>query len=397
MPLPSVLDSLNCASGKSSSARRRNASTNKKSKSRQSSNEPYKRHSANDISPSAPLPPGASATPEHHGHAASTHQHRRSSKPTNETQFRQEAKIASVESLNDAIDNGESFWDLEGYKGVLKRTDNGNKLGSELADMINDRAKIEDNYAKALKQWNIKWNEHLKNDSDEYCTTKEAWKAFLEAGDRTAEIHLDMCKALINKPVFKVKSWQKEKYQRHIINFKQTKDFEDKFEEAQKPWEKYYDKLNKNKKEYYDSIKKSRSCNEAARSAESNPKYNDDYRRKLRLSAEQAERDVERARKRYEEVIKEMELYRPRYIENMKEVFEKTQTFEQERMIFFKQIFLECQSLLQVHNDERLDKVFADLLDNLNKMNPKQDLDWWGRHYGPGMAATWPEYEEYQD
>lgn len=40
----------------------------------------------------------------------------------------------------------DSFWDIGKYKVALKRCDNGQKLASELSEMISERAKVEDNY-----------------------------------------------------------------------------------------------------------------------------------------------------------------------------------------------------------------------------------------------------------
>lgn len=88
----------------------------------------------------------------------------------------------------------ESFWDIGNYKYVLKRCDNGNKLSGELSDMISERAKLEEAYAKSIKQWSKKWSDHLNNESTEYESTKDAWYAFLEAGNQTADIHSETCK-----------------------------------------------------------------------------------------------------------------------------------------------------------------------------------------------------------
>ena len=77
-----------------------------------------------------------------------------------------------------------------------------------------------------------------------------------------------------------------------------------------------------------------------------------------------------------------MNLYQPRYVENLTEAFNKTQNFEQERMLFFKQVFLECHELMQVHQDERFDELFDELLQKINSINPQEDIEWWSEKYG---------------
>lgn len=57
--------------------------------------------------------------------------------------------------------------------------------------MINERAEIEETYAKSLKEWHKKYTNHLRTKSDEYETSKDAWQAFANTGNLTAEIHLE--------------------------------------------------------------------------------------------------------------------------------------------------------------------------------------------------------------
>ena len=72
-------------------------------------------------------------------------------------------------------------------KVALKRCDNGAKLANDLSDMITERAKLEDNYGKSLKQWRNKWSIHLNSETNEEYgeTMKDAWLALLEAGNKT--------------------------------------------------------------------------------------------------------------------------------------------------------------------------------------------------------------------
>lgn len=351
MPFRSFFEGLNCASGSSDTRRRRI-----KKKSVQNS--------------------GQASAPGEEAKADGT------------------LRRASVETYEDEINNKESFWEVGRFKIALKRCDNGAKLANDLSDLISERAKLEDNYGKAIKNWSHKWSEHLNKESSEYETTKDAWLAVLESGNKQANVHIDLSKTLINYPVFKIKDWLKRKYQRSIINFKQTKEFEENFEEAQSSWLELYDKLKKSKKEYEESIETRKSCHETAVSAESNPKYTTEQRTKLSQRDEKAVEDQQRAKEKYKESVIQMNLYQPRYIENMTEAFAKTQNFEQERMLFFKQIFLECHEVLQVHHDERLDELFEELLQKVNCINPQNDIEWWAGKYGTGTQGNWPEFED---
>ncbi len=56
------------------------------------------------------------------------------------------------------LDGSDSFWEPGNYKKTTKRIDDGSKLCHELSNLVTERAEIEKNYAKALKQWAMKWN-----------------------------------------------------------------------------------------------------------------------------------------------------------------------------------------------------------------------------------------------
>lgn len=203
---------------------------------------------------------------------------------------------------------------------------------------------------------------------------------------------------MINRPVFKIKDWQKKKFEKHYINYKLTKEFESDFEAAEKSWVELNEKLKKAKREYYDSHRAVKTCDETARAALSNPKISQDQREKLEDKSKKAREDVERAQKRYKDTLIEMDIYRPHHIQKMQDVFAKTQNFEQERMLFFKQTFTECYDILaHLHQDERFDELLERYLRVVNGVNPKNDLDWWAVNFGPGTAPNWPRYEEYHE
>jgi hypothetical protein len=263
--------------------------------------------------------------------------------------------------------------------------------------MISERAKLEESYAKSIRQWNKKWSEHLNSETSEYETSKAAWRAFLDASYLTSEIHLDMCKSLINKPVFKIQDWLKKKYEKHFFSFKQTKEFENEFVSNAKPWVEQIEKLKKFKREYYESIKATKQAEDQVLTGQSNPKLSQEQKEKLEEKAKRSREEQDRSLRRYKDQLIQIDLYKPTHIEKMTDVFNKTQNFEHDRMMFFKQTFMECYDILQIHRDERFDAIFDNYINQVNLVNPKSDLEWWSRTYGPDTKPNWPAFEEYRE
>ena len=57
--------------------------------------------------------------------------------------------------------------------------------------------------------------------------------------DKVSELHQEMKNSLLNEDLEKVKNWQKDAYHKQIMGgFKETKEAEDGFRKAQKPWAK---------------------------------------------------------------------------------------------------------------------------------------------------------------
>ncbi len=142
----------------------------------------------------------------------------------------------------------------------MKRCEDGYKLCNDLVQMIADRADIEKAYANSLKAWSKKWNDFLLKGS-EYGTMKATWTSVLNEADKVAEIHLSTHNVLIEELNNDIKNWQKTNYVKSIVNqLKITKEYEEEFKKAQKPWSKKYLVVEKTKKDYHSACKSFQSA-----------------------------------------------------------------------------------------------------------------------------------------
>lgn len=73
----------------------------------------------------------------------------------------------------------------------------------------------------------------------QYGTVEKAWVAVMSEAERVSELHLEVKASLMNEDFEKIKNWQKEAFHKQMMGgFKETKEAEDGFRKAQKPWAK---------------------------------------------------------------------------------------------------------------------------------------------------------------
>lgn len=73
----------------------------------------------------------------------------------------------------------------------------------------------------------------------QYGTLEQAWSALCTEAEKVSELHIEVKAALMSEDYEKLKNWQKDSYHKQMIGgFKETKEAEDGFRKAQKPWAK---------------------------------------------------------------------------------------------------------------------------------------------------------------
>lgn len=73
----------------------------------------------------------------------------------------------------------------------------------------------------------------------QYGTVERAWMAVMTEAEKVSELHQEVKNNLINVDFEKVKNWQKDSYHKQMMGgFKETKEADEGFKKAQKPWAK---------------------------------------------------------------------------------------------------------------------------------------------------------------
>ncbi|KAH0946689.1 hypothetical protein HN011_008671 [Eciton burchellii] len=297
---------------------------------------------------------------------------------------------------NMLIATSDSFWEPGNYKRTTRRIEDGHKLCDSLIALVQERAEIEKNYAKALKNWSKNWNDKIEK-GPEYGTTEAAWKGVLVESDRLCDLHLRVKENLCNDIVQQVKTWQKDAYHKSMMTLKERKEMEDAFKKAQKPWAKLLQKVEKAKSEYHNSCKTERTAANMERNASADSSLSPDQVKKMQDRVQKTKEEVQKAKEKYEAALQEINQYNPKYMEDMTQVFEKCQEMEAQRLQFFKDVLFGIHKCLNISQDPVLPQIYEEFYHTINNADHEKDLKWWSNNHGVNMAMNWPQFEDYTE
>ncbi|XP_015278468.1 PREDICTED: protein kinase C and casein kinase substrate in neurons protein 2 isoform X2 [Gekko japonicus] len=291
--------------------------------------------------------------------------------------------------------SSDSFWEVGNYKRTVKRIEDGHRLCSDLMNCIHERARIEKAYAQQLTEWAKRWKQ-LVEKGPQYGTAEKAWQAFMLEAEKVSELHLDVKGALMNEDFEKIKNWQKEAFHKQMMaGFKETKEAEDGFRKAQKPWAKKLKEVEASKKAYHAACKEEKLAVSREANSKADPTLNPEQLKKLQDKVDKSKQDVLKTKEKYEKSLKELDNATPQYMENMELVFEQCQQFEEKRLRFFREVLLEVQKHLDLSTTGSYQNIYAELEQNIKGADAVEDLRWFRANHGPGMSMNWPQFEEW--
>uniref|UniRef100_A0A3Q4MK81 Protein kinase C and casein kinase substrate in neurons 3 n=1 Tax=Neolamprologus brichardi TaxID=32507 RepID=A0A3Q4MK81_NEOBR len=218
----------------------------------------------------------------------------------------------------------------------------------------------------------------------QYGTLEKAWHAFMQAADRLSELHMELRERLAGEDSEKVRSWQKEAFHKQMMGgFRETKDADDGFRKAQKPWVRKLKEVESTKKSYHQARKEEWTAANREAHAKADPTK----------SQEEVRKYTTRVKERYSKALEELNRCNPRYMEDMEQVFDLTQEAERKRLCFFKDVLLDIHTHLDLSSKDSFKALYQDLGQTIRAANETEDLRWWRNTHGPGMSMNWPQFE----
>uniref|UniRef100_A0A1A7XWB2 Protein kinase C and casein kinase substrate in neurons 2 n=1 Tax=Iconisemion striatum TaxID=60296 RepID=A0A1A7XWB2_9TELE len=291
--------------------------------------------------------------------------------------------------------SSDSFWEIGNYKRTVKRLDDGNRLCNDLMTCLHERARIEKAYAQQLTEWGKRWRQLIEK-GPQYGSLELAWSALCTESEKVSELHMEVKSALMGEDFEKLKNWQKDAYHKQMIGgFKETKEAEDGFRKAQKPWAKKLKEVETMKKAYHSACKEEKLATSRETNSKLESNNNPETQKKLQEKVEKCQQEVQKTKERYEKSLEELNKLTPQYMENMEQVFEQSQQFEEKRICFFKELLLEVKQHLDLSTNPRFQTVYHTLEDTVSATDADEDLKWFRSNHGPGMPMNWPTFEDW--
>ncbi|XP_034388751.1 protein kinase C and casein kinase substrate in neurons protein 1 [Cyclopterus lumpus] len=289
----------------------------------------------------------------------------------------------------------DSFWEVGNYKRTVKRIDDGHRLCNDLMNCIQERAKIEKAYSQQLTEWSKRWRQ-LVDKGPQYGTVERAWMGVMTEAEKVSELHQEVKNNLTNEDFEKVKNWQKDLYHKQMMGgFKETKETDEGFKKAQKPWAKKLKELEAAKKSYHMACKEEKLASTREANTKGEASVTADQQKKLHEKVDKCKQDSQKAKEKYEKALDELSKCTPQYMENMEQVFDQCQQFEEKRLSFLREVLLDVKRHLNLTEDQSYATVYRELERTITSSSPQEDLKWFSNTHGPGMHMNWPQFEEY--
>ncbi|XP_029521518.1 protein kinase C and casein kinase substrate in neurons protein 2-like isoform X4 [Oncorhynchus nerka] len=291
--------------------------------------------------------------------------------------------------------SSDSFWEVGNYKRTVRRVDDGSRLCNDLMNCLHERARIEKSYAQQLTEWSKRWRQLIEK-GPQYGTLERAWGALCTEAEKVSELHMEVKAVLMGEDFEKLKVWQRDYYHKQMIGgFKETKEADDGFRKAQKPWAKKLKEMETMKKVYHGACKEEKLATSRENNSKLENNSNPEAQKKMQDKVEKCQQEMEKTKERYEKSLEELDKVTPQYMENMEQVFEQWQQFEDKRITFFKELLLEVKHHLDLSTNHKFQTVYHTLEDTISAADAVEDLKWFRSNHGPGMPMNWPQFEDW--
>eukprot|EP01134_Creolimax_fragrantissima_P007078 CFRG7078T1 len=290
-----------------------------------------------------------------------------------------------------------SFWEIDEYKRVVKRLDDGIHNCDIIQSMLKERAAAEKEYTKALEKWSTKWRKHYTR-KPEYGSLMEGFEALVNQANQQATIHDTVSNNLIALADTEMPQYKKEQYSKNFIgHYKQTKAAEAGFAKAQAPWSKFCAKAISAKKAYDSACHTRVKAQDVVSSSIGSLELTTDQVRKLKDKLAKAQADESKTKAKYESAIANLNNDKPRYMNDMTTEFNLCQEIELHRINKVKDVTIQAVHHLDLNEVPHHRTMFSDALNHQTMIDAQADVNAYSGSHGVEQDMTWPTFEEFEE
>lgn len=290
-----------------------------------------------------------------------------------------------------------NFWDIGNYSRSVKRINDSCAFNDTLIKMFADRADIETKYSKKLTDWHARWTKILET-SPMYATMKTAALGSLKEAEDRSKIHMECWSKLHDQVVETIKR-HKESHYHHkpLLGIKEARDYEEEFSKSQKPWAAAYTKVQRAKKNYHSACKQLETSKQNLSVANNDSETPLEKIKKFEEAVQKCEKNVEAAKRKYEEKLSRIEPLNQSYEDEMRKVYSRWAKDEERRKDFLQRTLVDYHKAVNICSDNRLKECFDNQLNVAYSGKSQYDVKWWSENFGADMPRNWPKFEELGD
>jgi len=310
------------------------------------------------------------------------------------------SQLSSSEQL-DRVPNGaqssssssssstKAFWDHDGYKEVIKRSQNSDKQLTALKKMLDERAQCEKAYAESLLRWSQSWKKAADQGPEED-NFKEAWLSFTKEADAIRTIHLEIAENL--RTVRKsVSDWQSDNYKKSNT----LKNIEKGFKNTQDQWSEKLKRVKERQSKYYTACKDEHNIRTKNKTQSAVADQTEEQKRKAQQRENKAHNEALAAQDKYKKAVNELQGDRDRHRRDMQNQFGHAQDFEKTRLNFTKQSMITMSGHLNASAYQQFPAIYPALLNLLHRASVDEDLVAFETKRGVQAELTFPTYQEW--
>lgn len=292
--------------------------------------------------------------------------------------------------------HGKGFCEVNQYKSAIDRSEGGFKSLELGIDMFKSLQKINEEYSKALRDW-AKSSQRQLAESKEFGTNRKAWLECIRSVEKLADHNDTIAEGVHEKVVEKMSTFKNNKYGKSFIHVKKIKEFDQEFKKAQKPWLEFVDKINDAKQGYHDATRKLQQAERKEELTRTDAGSTDEEKKKAKTTVEKRKSEITTCKSKYEKLIEDMDKKKENYQKEMFTILARTDEFEKERLLHFKDMFTALQDVILTDNTDHRTQLKAAFEKALNEHKIDEDIQYFNKHYGRDTHTKWPQFDDLKD